>query len=252
MIYRLIFGSLILVFCARGFTATDSERMVLLPKGEYLPFYPIKAKERSPEKTPVQVERFWMDELPVTNSEFLDFVKENHRWQKSEVKHIFADSHYLENWKSDLELSKKAPSRSPVVFVSWFAAKAFCESRGKSLPSTDQWEYAAYDEGKNEKQVQQRALDWFSRPNDKVLSNVGGTAKNGFGVYDLQGLIWEWTGDFNSPLGGGDNAFCGNSALGASKPSDYVSYMRYAFRSSLKGNYTIGNLGFRCVRSVEQ
>ena len=45
------------------------------------------------------------------------------------------------------------------------------------------------------------------------------------------------------------NLFCAGGALSAGDPSNYAAFMRYAFRSSLKGNYAVGNLGFRGARS---
>ncbi len=77
------------------------------------------------------------------------------------------------------------------------------------------------------------------------------------GVHDLHGLIWEWVDDFNSSTVTGDsradtdtesNLFCGATSLSGSDLRNYATYMRYGMRSSLKGNYTGNNLGFRCAR----
>lgn len=45
--------------------------------------------------------------------------------------------------------------------------------------------------------------------------------------------------------------FCGAGAVTAADKNDYASFMRIAFRSSLKAGYTAGSLGFRCARDVE-
>ena len=48
---------------------------------------------------------------------------------------------------------------------------------------------------------------------------------------------------------GDQNAlFCGSGGARAIDPSDSATFMRYAFRSSLKARYTVRNLGFRCAR----
>lgn len=46
--------------------------------------------------------------------------------------------------------------------------------------------------------------------------------------------------------------FCGSGAVGAADPSDYAAFMRFGFRSSLKGNFTVANLGFRCVKEFQK
>ncbi len=44
--------------------------------------------------------------------------------------------------------------------------------------------------------------------------------------------------------------FCGASAQDAQDVDDYPAFMRYAFRSSLKADYCIHNLGFRCAKDL--
>lgn len=234
-----------LIFLA-GSLATAENKMVQVPAGTYTPFYP----DKEAASGPVHVESFFMDVYPVTNDEYLQFVKHYPQWRKSKIKRALADPHYLKNWKRDLQFSDSKMTNSPITFVSWFSAKAYCESSGKTLPTVDQWEYAAYDNGRSEKELKERVLKWYSEPNPRNLPHVGSTEKNGFGIYDLQGLIWEWVYDFNSPTGGESGAFCGAGAGSAKDSRDYVSYMRFAFRSSLKGSYTTANLGFRCVKEV--
>jgi formylglycine-generating enzyme required for sulfatase activity len=234
-----------------------------------MPFYAQKEKKPQADpavasasanpREPVQVGSFWLDKHPVTNERYLEFVRANPEWRKSRIKPLFSDTRYLERWSSDLKLRNPKESKSPVTHVSWFSAQAYCEWKGKTLPTVDQWEYAAFDRDKaGAEAVKRRILEWYSTPTPKVVPVVGNKrSKNGFGVYDLHGLVWEWTLDFNSAIQGQEareggatdaNLFCGNGSQGASDATDYASFMRYGFRSSLKANYTVANLGFRCAK----
>ena len=231
--------------------------MVRLPEGDYMPFFqasPGKGKARV-AATPVRMSAFRLDAFPVTNGQFLDFVREHPEWRRSRIKPLFADQHYLARWRSDLKLPDAEAASEPVTNVSWFAAEAYCEARGLRLPTTEQWEYALADQGRKQNEIAQQSLDWFSAPNPEHPAAVGRGEPNGFGIYDLVGLVWEWTLDNNSFMTGteqrntsskDDAAFCGSGSIGVSDATDYPAFMRYALRSSLKANYTVENVGFRC------
>lgn len=230
--------------------------MVFIKGGSYIPIYG-KVTE------PVKVDDFMMDVYPVTNADFLAFVKTNQRWQKSKVKKIFADSSYLVRWQKDTILGEKINPKSPATNVSWYAANAYCDCQGKRLATVDEWEYVAMADEKmadarKEKTYNQTILDWYEKP--KTFNNeIGKTFKNYYGVYDMHGLVWEWTGDFNSILLSGESRndvttdkslFCGSGSLNASDLMNYAAFIRYAFRSSLKAKFSVQNLGFRCVKDT--
>lgn len=232
--------------------------MVLIPGGDYVP--PLRAKDE-PER--VAVAAFWLDAQPVTNAEFLAFVRAHPQWQRSRVSPLFADSGYLGDWAGDEELGSNAPANAPVVRVSWFAARAFARVQGKRLPTTAQWERAASagfstPDGATEAGFNAAVLNWFTRPTPVPLPAVGAARPNFFGAHDLLGLVWEWVDDFNTSMVTGESRgdtglerdlFCGSGAAGARNPSDYAAFMRAGFRSSLRANYAVPNLGFRCLQS---
>jgi formylglycine-generating enzyme required for sulfatase activity len=235
--------------------------MVLIEGGTYPPFTAtVESGAKVEAKTtfaPVRVESFFLDRLLVTNERYLKFVESAPEWKRSQVKRLFADSHYLQNWKDDSHFPKGAAKR-PVTDVSWFAANAYCESLGRRLPTTDEWEFAFYDKGRHQNELKEKILAWYGRPNRTALPPVGLAGANGYGVSDMTGLVWEWTEDFNGFLsavdtrdnGGKESSFvCGNgSRLG--NAGDYATFMRYSFRSSLKANYTTASLGFRCAKGL--
>jgi len=112
--------------------------MVEIPAGIY---HPLFRGEKDPKE--VSVSSFALDSRPVTNADFLAFVTANPRWQRSQVKRLFADQAYLQQWISDLSFGPPENAHRPVVFVSWFAAKAFATWKGRRLPTTTEWELAA-------------------------------------------------------------------------------------------------------------
>jgi formylglycine-generating enzyme len=57
-------------------------------------------------------------------------------------------------------------------------------------------------------------------------------------------------GDSRSNSAVNRDLFCASGSFGASDKEDYAAFMRFAFRGSLKANYTVGNLGFRCAKNL--
>jgi formylglycine-generating enzyme required for sulfatase activity len=231
--------------------------MARLPVGDYLPFFKFSAGKGQIEAQirPIHIGAFRMDLAPITNAQFLNFVRAHPEWRRSRAKSLFVDPRYLAKWRGDLALPE-GETQAPATNVSWFAAEAFCEARGLRLPTTDEWEYALDDGGRRRQEVAQESLAWFSSPNPKKLALVRGGSPNGYGLYDMVGLVWEWTQDFSSTGSGteqrntsskDDAQFCGGGALGVRDANDYPAFMRYALRASLKAAYTQDNLGFRCA-----
>jgi formylglycine-generating enzyme len=233
---------------------SSNQTMALILGGSYIPLY-------SSDVQKTEVKSFYMDIYPVTNSDFLAFVKTHPEWEKSNVKSIFADSNYLKQWNSDVIFDKNI-GNSPVVNVSWFAAKKYCECQGKRLPETAEWEVASRAsetkaDASKDPGFNQWLLNWVTKPSPGTLPSVGSTFKNFYGIYDLHGLVWEWTYDFNSALTTGESRgnssldntlFCGGGSFASKDINNYASFMRFAMRSSVKAKYCVANLGFRCVK----
>lgn len=236
--------------------------MVYISSGYYVPLYKTK------KKTKTFVPSFYLDTHPVTNREFLAFVRQNPRWQRTQISPLFAGRAYLSHWPSALSLGRlsKRLARAPVTRVSWFPAKYYCKWKGKRLPTLAEWEYAAsasqtQRNGSKDPKYYTRILRWYSRPTPAHLPPVGSTFRNVWGVYDLHGLIWEWVLDFQTALVTGESRgdselnkqlFCGAGAVGASDFRNYAAFMRFAFRSSLQASYTTNNLGFRCAMNARK
>lgn len=228
---------------------------VSIPGGSYVPPY------GGTDDSQVSVTSFSIDTTPVTNSEFLQFVRTHPEWRRSSVKKIFAEESYLKDWESDFVVPP-GRSDSPVTQVSWFAAKAYCKSRGMRLPLLDEWEMVAMastekQDAREDAEFIKSILAGYETPKT-YLNKVKQSRPNFYGVYDLHGLVWEWVSDFNSVIISGesrnnkdDSLFCAAGSVGASDLENYSVFMRYAFRASLRASYTIKNLGFRCAKTEE-
>ncbi len=255
--------SLVLALLATTLTAaraqTESHVALALPPmasiegGKVQLLFPIEGEEEIP------VAPFRIDIFPVTNAQFLDFVKANPLWARSAVPAVFAATGYLGGWEGDFSIGLLNPD-APVTNVSWFAAAAYCEARGDRLPTEAEWEFvgkAGFTTpfGPDEADFNERVLGLTTSRTATPLS-VGMGTPNYYGVHDMHGLVWEWVFDIGSGMATSDSRsegdrrlqlVCGGGSSGAADKSDYGGFLRYAFRNGLEGNYSSGNLGFRCA-----
>lgn len=246
---------------------------VPIPAGSYTPAF------AAPGAPPVQVAAFALDAHPVTVREYLAFVEEHPEWRRSAAARVVAGSGYLASWLDDLTPDATQAARDrPVTGVSWFAASAYCHARGGRLPTTHEWEYAAsgvaggrpgpaLDPGGDgapaafaaasppDFTAALRALHGLRTARTR-LPRAGVTWVSNHGVWDMHGVVWEWTSDFNSRMATGAGRddqgldrqlFCAAGSTDATDRSDYVAFLRFAFRTSLSGADGGPELGFRCA-----
>jgi formylglycine-generating enzyme required for sulfatase activity len=213
------------------------------------------------KQAPALVSAFRLRTTPVTNAEFLSFVRTHPQWRRDKVPSLFAEGRYLEHWSGPLELGATALPQQPVTQVSWYAARAFCASESARLPTWHEWELAAAADSKrrdarDDAAWRSRILEWYARPSNEALPAVGQGEANLWGVHNLHGLVWEWVDDFVSLMVSGDNReqgdpdllrFCGAGALSVNDRENYAVLMRVAMLSALKARDTTQNLGFRCA-----
>lgn len=237
---------------------TDTVQMLPVSKGNFVPLYGNKKKQ-------VQVEEFLMDIHPVTNRQYLQFLKCNPQWRKSNISGLFADANYLSQWLNDSTIAAGENWEAPVTNISWFAAKAYSHCAGKQLPTLNEWEYVAMadetsQDARLKKTFNQYILGWYEKPKNYAIP-VMTTFRNYWGIWDMHGLVWEWTYDFNEIMISGesrrdvsndDDKFCGSGSVGATDLMNYAAFMRYAFRGSVKANYCLKNLGFRCIKKEKK
>ena len=231
--------------------------MVKIPAGAFM----MGSNDGDSDEKPVHkvsVDAFYMDKYEVTVEKYEKFLKaKGHRKPA--------------NWSYQLQQPK-----CPVVFVSWEDAMAYSKWRGKRLPTEAEWEYAARggNTGLNGKPIYKYSWgndidkskanygnpfssDW-SNGAGKYLKDVGSYSKNGFGLYDMAGNVWEWCSDRYD-----ENYYQTSSGRNPKGPSsgtrrvlrggswyDDPNLMRCAYRYRNFPTYRSYNYGFRCVRDV--
>ncbi|WP_297899755.1 formylglycine-generating enzyme family protein [Metallibacterium sp.] len=210
----------------------------------------------------IAIEPFAMRVEPVTNAEFLDFVRMHPEWQRGQVSSLFSGPQYLAAWQGPLTLGPDARPEQPVTDVSWFAARAFCASEQARLPSWYEWEYvAAADvtrrDARQDPARNQSILDAIQGSTGARPGAIGWHPADVWGVRDLNRLLWEWTGDYAAmfpnadarvPGAGASLALCGGSALAFADKNQFALMMRVAALTALKPADAAPRVGFRCVR----
>lgn len=229
-------------------TAAAQTETAVMPSGSFHSVLPEVVGE------PHEVESFILDETAVTNAQFLEFLKENPRWTRSQIPALYAGEDYLRHWAGDLDFGDESLSNQPVTRVSWYAANAYCGWNGGRLPTINEWEYAAqamdFDSPDEANQFSSELIGWYSAVDANQTRPVGSTGiENRHGVKDLFGLVMEWVEDFKPPIGTELTLDCGTVGRMQGDPTvyGYAMSIRYITRMSFNATSTTGMLGFRCA-----
>ncbi len=191
------------------------------------------------------------------------------------------------NWQHPKGPHSKAVPNEPVVHIAYEDALAYAQWAGKRLPTEAEWEFAARGG-----QTQALPYYWGSelKPGGRWVANIHqghfpdhNTKEDGFadvapvrsypanayGLYDMDGNVWEWCSDYYRPdyyaSSPKDNPKGPTDSYDPQEPgavkrvqrggsflcSDQYC-IRYKTGSRGKGEVTSGsnNLGFRCVKDV--
>jgi formylglycine-generating enzyme required for sulfatase activity len=228
----------------------DTKDMVQISKGEFT----MGSSEHSDE-TPHQVvlDSYFIDKYEVSNADYKEFMK--------------ATRHPAPAYWDDPRLNKP---NQPVVGVNWYDGSAFCEWKGKRLPTEAEWERAA-------KGPQGSHYPWGHKI-DPTRANYGQnegktmpvdsypSGVSGYGAYNMAGNVFEWVADWYDP-----NYFNVSQALNPQGPPSGYNFANQGPVKVLKGgswlapqtslhtshrfwnqpennSYGVG-LGFRCAKS---
>jgi formylglycine-generating enzyme required for sulfatase activity len=180
----------------------DSEEMVLIPAGPFI----MGSRQSLVELNPVDLlntdrhalgpedpahetilDDYYIDRFEVTNGDYMKFVEVSGAAKpRTHDNPDFNDP------------------RQPVAGVNWKEANAYCQWRGKRLPSEAEWEKAGrgkrpvkYPWG-NEAPESSR-LNYNEELNKTAPVGSYEAGKSDYGVHDLSGNVAEWTNDWHLP-----------------------------------------------------
>jgi formylglycine-generating enzyme required for sulfatase activity len=144
-------------------------------------------KEKVACEREIHLKPFALDETPVTNRQFAEFLKASH------YRPVVKDN-FLKHWREGRV--PRGLEEHPVVYVTVDDARAYAAWAGKRLPTEDEWQYAAQGPA---------ALTYpWGNDDDPRCRNGGGQGgttavraypegRSPFGVWDLCGNVWELT-----------------------------------------------------------
>src|SRR5262245_60870152 len=232
----------------------------------------------------VFVQDFAIDRTPVTNGEFLQFMRdggyEDFRWWFAEG----WDCIQKEAWKAPLYWEKHDGSwmirdfsglRSVedkadeiVTHVSFYEASAFAKWKGKRLPTEAEWERAASISPESETGS---SFPWGEDSPDVSRANLfenelwGSTPVGSFpegrsdvGCYQMIGDAWDWTTSDCVPYPGfkpefdeyNDKWFIGQKVLRGGSYATPQYHIRTTYRNFFHPNERWMISGFRCAKTI--
>ena len=217
--------------------------MVLIPAGSF------QMGSNDPEafidEQPVRnvyLNAFYMDRYEVTNAQYRTFVLANSQWQKGRIQARYHDGDYLKHWVGNTYPFGKA--NHPVVYVSWYAARAYATWAGKRLPTEAEWEKAGRGGLVGRKYPRGNSIDASSANYGDGVGDttaVGRYSANGYGLSDMAGNVWEWCFDVYDNI---ENS----RVLRGGAWSAHALDVRVSFRGADIPTFTSNDVGFRCVR----
>lgn len=204
----------------------------------------------------VTVNSFMMDKNEVTNAEFAEFIKDGYKPSLNDK--------FLAHWEDEKPI--KGEEMRPVRYINIDDIKAFTAWRSKRdgltyrLPTEAEWEYAARNGTK------QNRYPWGNKFDAKCAvldsstnepSSVGTkSCPNDWGVHDLVGNVFEWTGSPASLYPGSSGKLeprsepsfmvRGGGAIYKSTGKDAITS---TFRRDSPASFRSPGLGFRLVRA---
>jgi len=169
---------------------------------------------------PVKLEPFRIAQAPVTNAQFLEFVRdggyrrrdlwspEGWSWKDRARGPRYWVEHDGEWRERRFDEEVRLDGDLPVMHVNWHEASAFCRHSGRRLPSEAEWELAASFSRESGK----RRYPWGNSGANGAAANLGGSGRAHVGEFargdsfagcrQMLGNVWEWTSSTFAPYPG--------------------------------------------------
>jgi formylglycine-generating enzyme required for sulfatase activity len=252
-------------------TGKDGALMVLIPAGEFQmgSNYGSDGEGEKPRHT-VYTDAFYMDKYEVTNAQYKKFVQATGHREPSGSANVIG---MLSDTVTPLSNTSSPFNGSdhPVVCISWYDAKAYCDWEKAARGGLVGNEYPWGDEDEDEFIYDMANNDGIGGKDKwKYTSPVGSFPPNSYGLYDMAGNVWEWCADWYdtgyyavspkaNPKGPSSGVFNGMEIKwrimrGGSYFSINGYTPKYYLRSACRGFGNItdcdSNVGFRCVQDV--
>ena len=164
----------------------------------------------------VELRTFRIARAPVTNSQFLEFVRDD-GYQRRELwspegwtwkDRAPAPRYWVEHdgeWRERrFDKEVRLDGDLPVMHVNWHEANAYCRYAGRRLPSEAEWEVAASFCGDG-----RRRYPWGDSAVNAVPANLGRSGRVPVGEFgqgdslagcrQMLGNVWEWTSSTFGP-----------------------------------------------------
>lgn len=147
--------------------------------------------------------------------------------------------------------------KQPVVYVTPSDAAAYCDFIGARLPTDDEWEYAARA-GATTRHYWGDSVDsrylWYRANSDGRPHAVAKKRPNAWGLYDVEGNVWEWAlatplkGDAVANRRGGSWIDCEDIDGGPGKQPGRLIGLSTYFKIPFNLRHRYDDIGFRCAR----
>ena len=182
----------------------------------------------------IELKPYFIDKYPVTNAQYLEFVK---------------DTHYLppRHWKNNMYPLGKG--NHPVTWVSAVDAVAYANWKNKYLPNRAEWEKAAQGPEKyqwpwgNDYQSQycncRESANQATTPVNQYKQGI-----SSYHCYDMIGNVWEWV----------DTLYKSNNSLQILKGGSWFSFGEITTNHYCNFDYIdakSGLYGFRCAKRFQ-
>ena len=146
-------------------------------------------------------------------------------------------------------------AKLPVEQVNWTQAQNYCSTVGMRLPTEAEWEYAARAGTTGARYGDLDTIAWYDQNSGSKTHEVGQKEPNAWGLYDMLGNVWQWTGDwYADKYQGGNETDPKGPASGQYRTLRGGSWSYVAQRTRASGrdwNQPVDRLnvgvGFRCV-----